>query len=104
MEWGAAVAAVFGLLLYILKRYDAGKPGRDSEARDEAIQQGRRDILDSNVAAVNDRIDRLLDQSDHTPGQSSGPVTSGRLSAVLRVATARRGAGADPGRGGEVPK
>lgn len=95
MEWGAVIAAVAGLLLYVLKQYAAGKPERDQENRADEIQQGRADIDTGNAAAVNDRIDRLFTESDHTPGQSSGPVTAGRLSAILRVATRQRGTGED---------
>jgi len=99
MEWGAAVAAVFGLLLYILKRYDTGQPKRDQEARHDQIQQGRKDIAAGDVAAVSDRIDRLFTESDHPPGQSVRPVTAGRLSAILRVANRRRGTSEDTRRG-----
>lgn len=95
MEWGAVIAAVAGLLLYVLKRYDAGKPKRDKEARHDQIQQGRKDIAAGDVAAVNDRIDRLFTESDRPAGQPGRPVTAGRLSAILRVATGKRVTGED---------
>jgi hypothetical protein len=95
MEWGAVITAVAGLLLYILKQYAAAKPVRDKERADDATQQGRADIADGDAAAVNDRIDQLLSRPDRVAGQSSGPVTAGRLSAILRVATRQRGTGED---------
>lgn len=95
MEWGAVIAAVAGLLLYILKQYAAGKPGRDQENTDDATQQGRADIANGDHAAVDARIDQLLSRPDRVAGQSSSPVTAGRLSAVLRVATRQRGTGED---------
>lgn len=95
MEWGAVIAAVAGLLLYILKQYAAGKPERDKERSDDATQQGRADIDAGDAAAVNNRIDRLFTKSDRPPGQSGSPVTAGRLSAILRVAAGQRGIGKD---------
>lgn len=95
MEWGAVIAAVAGLLLYILKQYAAGKPERDKERSDDATQHGRADIDAGDAAAVNNRIDRLLTESDHPAGQPGRPVTAGRLSAILRVATRQRGTGED---------
>lgn len=93
MEWAAVVSALAGLLLYLLKRYDERKPDRDNEARNDHIQQGRKDIADGNAAAVSERIDRLL--TDRPPGQPSSPVTTGRLSAILRVADGRRSVSKD---------
>ncbi|MBU0907747.1 MAG: hypothetical protein KKE05_06345 [Nanoarchaeota archaeon] len=49
----------------VLKAYYDGKKERDEKAREEEIQQGRRDLVDGNVDAVSERIDRLLrDKSD----------------------------------------
>jgi hypothetical protein len=96
MEWAAVISALAGLLLYVLKRYDAGKPQRDIEARHDEIQQGRKDIADGNVAAVNERVDRLL-SGDADERKPSGEVTAGRLSAVFRVANGRRSPGKDYG-------
>lgn len=97
MEWAAVVSAVFGLLLYVLKRYDAGQPQRDREAADDANQQGRKDIADGNAAAVSGRIDRLLSQPDSATGKPSSEVTAGRLSAILGVADRQRSTGEDSG-------
>lgn len=96
MEWAAVISALAGLLLYILKRYDAGKPQRDIEARHDDIQQGRKDIADGNVAAINERVDRLL--AGDTERKPSGEVTTGRLSAVFRVVDSGRGTSKDPGK------
>lgn len=95
MEWGAVIAAVAGLLLYILKQYAAGKPERDQENTDDATQQGRADIANGDHAAVDARIDQLLSRPDRVAGQPGRPVTAGRLGAILRVAAGKRGTGAD---------
>jgi hypothetical protein len=100
MEWAAVISALAGLLLYVLQRYDAGKPQRDIEARHDEIQQGRKDIADGNIAAVNERVDRLL--AGDTERKPSGEVTAGRLSAVSRVVDSGRSPGKDSGESGEL--
>lgn len=102
MEWAAVVSAVFGLLLYVLKRYDAKQPQRDQEANNERLQQGRRDIADGNAAAVSDRIDRLLTQSNHSTGQPSREVTAERIRTVFRMVDSGRSTGKDSGESGEL--
>jgi len=59
------VSGLIGIIALVLKAYYDGKKERDEKAREEEIQQGRRDLVDGNVDAVSERIDRLLrDKSD----------------------------------------
>jgi hypothetical protein len=95
MEWAAVVSAVAGLLLYILKQYEKNQPKRDQEAAEDATQQGRDDIDDLDAVAVNNRIDRMFTKSDRPAGQSSSPVTTGRISAIRGVDNRQRGPGQD---------
>ena len=74
MEWGAAIAAAIGIIALVLKQYYAGAPNRMEEERDEDIQQGRRDIADGDVDAVNERIDRLLPSEDSGPAREHNPI------------------------------
>lgn len=60
MEWGAALAGLFGILLLVLREYIANQPGRTQEVTDHGNQQGRIDIATGNVDAINDRGDELL--------------------------------------------
>ena len=62
-----AVAGLIGIAAIILKQYYGGKKERDEKAREEEIQQGRRDIAGGNVDAVSERIDKLLSKSNSDP-------------------------------------
>jgi len=105
MEWGAAIAAVFGVLLWMLKEWQAGNPERQKEKRDDEIQQGRTDIATGNAPAVSDRIDRLLASGPgDIAGQSSGPVTVERIRAMAGMADSGRSTGPDTGTSGKVPE
>lgn len=74
MEWGAAIAATIGIIALVLKQYYAGAPERVEEKRDEEIQQGRTDIADGDIDAVNERIDRLLGSEDGGPTREHHPI------------------------------
>lgn len=72
MEWGAAVTAIITLIIALMKWWQSRQPERDQENRYDAIQQGRNDIANGDVDAVNGRIDRLLsDVSLPTTGTAS---------------------------------
>lgn len=102
MEWGAAIASLLGIILLVLKQWQANQPKRVKEAADEATQQGRADIANGNADAVSGRIDRLLSGQGDTAGQPGGEVTTERISAVLGLADSGRGSGADSGKSGSV--
>lgn len=95
MEWGPAIAALFGVLLWLLKTWASGEAEREQEQHHDAIQQGRTDIADSDVSAVSERIDRLLMESSNTTGQPGGEITAGRISAVSGMADTGRDTGTD---------
>lgn len=104
MEWGAAIASLLGIILLVLKQWQANQPKRDKEAAYEDLQQGRKDIAAGDVAAVNGRIDRLLSQpGSNTAGQRSTPVTAERISALAGLADSGRSTGEDSGKSGSVP-
>jgi hypothetical protein len=70
MEWGAAIAAIFSVLLPLLQWWIANAPERKIEAQNEAKQQGRQDIVEGNA-----RVDGLLSISGEQSGDS-GPSPS----------------------------
>lgn len=74
MEWGTAIAAIIGIIALMLKQYYAGAPKRVEEQRDDEIQQGRRDIADGDIDAVNERVDRLLPSEDGSPPGEHHPI------------------------------
>ena len=104
MEWGAAVAAFFTVLLAVLKWWQSQQPKRDQEQSYDDIQQGRADISAGNADAVNGRIDRLLTRQPLSTGQQGDTVTVGRIGAILGLAAATRSIGADTGTSGSVPE
>jgi hypothetical protein len=99
MEWGAAIASVLGIILLVLKQWQAGKPKRSQEQRDEATQNGRDDIGNNDAVAIDDRIDRLLIATGNPAGQPGGEVTAERIRAVAGLADTRRSPGPDTGTG-----
>jgi len=56
----AAVTAVFSVIALLLEAWAQNAPAREQEKRDEHIDQGRQDLVDVNVSAVESRIDCLL--------------------------------------------
>lgn len=104
MEWGAAVAAFFTVLLAVLKWWQSQQPQRDQEQSYDDIQQGRADIANDDADAVNGRIDRLLTRQPLSTGQSSGEIAAERISSILRLADSGRSIGADTGTSGSVPE
>lgn len=103
MEWGAAIAALLGIILLVLKQWQANQPTRDQEQRNEEIQQGRADINNGDADAVSGRIDGLLSRQPLPAGQPGHPVTAERISAVSGLADSGRSTGADTGAGGSLP-
>lgn len=103
MEWGAAVAAFFTVLLAVLKWRQSQQPKRDQEQAYDDTQQGRADIANGDDDAVNGRIDRLLSRQTLPTGQQGDTVTVGRIRAILGVAAATRSTSADSGTSGSVP-
>lgn len=98
MEWGAAISAIFALLLWGLKTWSEGKPGREQEQRHDEIQQGRADIAAGDADAVSGRIDRLLaDGQPLSDGQQGNQVTAERINSISRVADTGRSIGKDSG-------
>lgn len=94
MEWAAVVSGLLTIAALLIRAWI----NRDkSDDTNKSIQQGRQDINSGNVAAVNDRVDRLLTKSGDTVRKSDSPVTAERISAVLGVADAGRGDGQDTG-------
>lgn len=105
MEWGAAITAVFAVVLALLKWWQSQQPARDQEQRYDEIQQGRADIANGDVNSVNARIDRLLSrQSQHAPGQRRDEAIAGSLGTILGVAAAIGSSGPDTGASGILPK
>lgn len=101
MEWGAAVTAIITLIIALMKWWQSRQPERDQENRYDAIQQGRNDIANGDVDAVNGRIDQLLSQqSDDSTGQRSTPVTAERINTVVGMVDSGRSSGADTGKSG----
>ncbi len=70
MEWGPIITGALSIIGLLLKAWFDGAPKRKTEAADAAIQQGRKDIVDGNVDAVSERLDRLL-SVDQLPGDSA---------------------------------
>ncbi len=103
MEWGAAIASLLGIILLVLKQWQANQPKRVKEAADEATQQGRADIANGNADAVSGRIDRLLSGQGDTAGQSGSEITAERIRTVAGLADTGRGPGADSGTSGSLP-
>jgi len=98
MEWAAIISALAGLLLYILKRYDAGQPKRDEDQRYDDVQQGRKDIANVDTAAVNERIDRLLFSDRNSERQSGSEITAERIGSVSGLVDPGRNPGKDSGK------
>ncbi len=70
-----AIAGILGFISVLLNLWMAGQEKRDEKTREEEIQQGRRDIVDGNVDAVQQRIDRLLTKSSSDPAGSKDGET-----------------------------
>jgi hypothetical protein len=83
MEWGAAVAAIFGVIAVLLKAYISRQPERERDDHEKEIQTGRQDIVAGDVGAVESRIDGLLaDQAgpgDSATGEPSAEDVEGRI-------------------------
>lgn len=94
MTWGAAIASICALLLPLLQLWLSKSPERKKEAQNEAIQDGRKAIVEGDVAGVNSRVDRLLPSGDMpteaarlptgASGQHSDANIAQRLNDVLK--------------------
>lgn len=68
MEWGAAIASIFGVILLLLKQWQAKKPERDKEKTHDETQDGRQALYDGDVPAIEHRIDIVLQEGGgHSP-------------------------------------
>lgn len=92
----AIITSVLSILAIVLEIIVQNRQTPQEKRYDE-IQQGRNDIADADVDAINARIDRLLSQQDNdTAGQRGEEVTAGRISAVCGVADTGRSTSKDP--------
>lgn len=83
MEWGAALSTLAAIVLLLLREYVSRKPQQIEEQNNDAIQEGRQDIADGNVSAVNDRIDKLLSQTtDNSSKPTGSEVTAERINSI----------------------
>ncbi|MDA8114994.1 MAG: hypothetical protein M0Z43_09760 [Acidithiobacillus sp.] len=83
MEWAAAAAGLFTIIGLLLKAWMANSPERTQEARNAAIQQGRTDIANGNVAAVSQRIDSVPPAAPgDTPRLGDDTDTARRLAEI----------------------
>ena len=72
----AIVTSLLSILAYLapflIEAWQSGTPARVKEKRNEEVQQGRMDIVDGNIPAINSRVDELLsiqDQQSSNTGQ-----------------------------------
>lgn len=96
----AMISSIFAVLALLLEIWMQNRPTAE-EKRYADIQEGRQDIAAGDVAAVNGRIDRMLSVpagAGNTPGEQCSEITPGRIGAILGVAAAGRGTGADTGK------
>lgn len=75
------------VLILLLKVWQDGQAGRDQEARNAEIQQGRTDIANGNATAVGERIDSVLTVQAGTPAGDPPKLgtdqdTAGRLAEI----------------------
>lgn len=82
MEWAAAVTALLTIVGLLVKAWLAKAPERKEEANNNAIQKGRTDIANGNVAAVSERIDSVPTQSSNTPRLGDDEDTKRRLAKI----------------------
>ena len=82
MEIGAAIAAVFAVLLPLLQLWLSKEPKRIKEDRDAEIQQGRMDLASGAVGAVSTRIDRLSEASSNSTRLGDDADTQRRISSI----------------------
>lgn len=85
MEWGAAIGGLFAVVGMLLKAYLAKAPQRQEEAKADAIQEGRQDIVNGDSDAVAARIDRVLAQNGSDAGSKSSELESGTADAIRRL-------------------
>lgn len=104
---GPILTVIGSIILVLLKAWQDGKPGRDKENRNEEIQRGRQAITGGDVAAVEQRIDRVPARASGTAARlGSDEDTQRRLAALTGgggVADLRQRPGEDPGGGGGIP-
>ncbi|MDA8413009.1 MAG: hypothetical protein M0023_04385 [Desulfobacteraceae bacterium] len=96
----AMISSILGIIAMMLEIWMQNRPNAQ-ETRYAEIQTGRKDIAAGNGDAVNARIDRLLtvtNSGNDPSGEQHSEITAGRISAVLGVAAAGRGPGADTGK------
>ena len=92
--------SILAIVLEMIVQYRQD-PQRAKDAQNEAIQQGRLDIANGDVAAVNGRIDRVLSVPEQTGStdSASGQHDSGDL---LRRTQSITGANILPDRTGST--
>ena len=73
MEWAAVMAGLVTIAGLLLKQWLTNSPARKKEAADEAIQDSRQALIDGDVAAIEHRIDSLLQAGG---GNSSARIES----------------------------
>ena len=103
MEWGPILAGVLAIAGILLKIYVAKKPARDERKRKDVIQEGRQDIVDGNVGAVESRIDGLLDEAGGSNAGSAGGESHGGADNIAgRLADLGISVSKDPGKSGTL--
>ena len=81
--WMAAITAILSIIAILLEAWAKNSPTREKEEKDDAIEQGRRDLSEGNVDAVAARIDRLLrSEDDRAAGRKDSENKAGGTSAV----------------------
>jgi hypothetical protein len=97
----AMISSICGVVALLLEIWMQNRAGQE-EKRYAEIQKGRQDIAAADADAINGRIDRLLSipetTGDNSLREQCDHVTAGRISAVLGLADAGRGAGEDTGK------
>jgi len=106
MEWGSIIAGILSILGLLLKWWLDSNPRRMEEARNDEIEQGRRDLVDGDVAAVEQRIDRLLrataEADNRHAGSADSKIDAGRQGAVCGMAPDGRSDGQTTGSSGTM--
>lgn len=69
----AVVTAFLSVVALLLEAWAQNRPQRNKEKADDATQKGRQDIVDGDVDAVSERIDKLLSAELQGRGSARGP-------------------------------
>lgn len=82
--WLQVIAGLAGVVtLWLRDYYSAGKvQAREDDKRDEAIEEGRQDIVDGNADAVAARINRLLKEDGGDAGSTGAKDVERRIRAL----------------------